>query len=271
MPAAAPRSPPLLEVRGLRVTLGRPPVEAVRGIDFQIQAGGITGLAGESGSGKSVAALALTRLLPPQAQPVCAGEVRLRGAPGNLLALGSGELRRIRGRRIGYLFQEPSASFNPVFTVGSQLDEVLRRRGVPRARRRREVRAVLEAVGLAATPEALRAWPGDLSGGMLQRAALACVLLGEPELLVADEPTTALDTVSQRRIVDLLARLNRERGMAILFISHDLGLLRRIAGDLLVMRQGLIVEQGPARAVLAAPRHPYTRRLVEAVPKLRTG
>lgn len=260
---------PLLRVDNLSVRLGRPPAQVVEGVSFHINQGEILGLAGESGSGKSVTSLALTRLLPATASPRCTGSVQLQGSTANLLAAGEGRLRRVRGRRIGYIFQEPSASFNPVYTIGQHLGEILRIHGVERGDRRARIESALEEVGIPADRRHLDAWPGDFSGGMLQRAAIACALLGSPQLLVADEPTTALDTSTQKRVVDLLGNLNHSRNMAILFITHDLGLLKQLASRILVMRAGAVVESGPVTDVLMNPRHPYTRDLVEALPKLR--
>jgi ABC-type dipeptide/oligopeptide/nickel transport system ATPase component len=265
----SPGSVPLLSVEGLRVDLGWPRVEAVRGIDFSIHKGEILALAGESGSGKSVTAFALTRLLPQQARPEYGGQVTLSGAADNLLALSEKRLRRIRGSGIGYIFQEPSASFNPVYTIRSHMMEILKVRGVPANRAENEIKAALEEVGILADKTHLDAWPGDFSGGMLQRAAIACALLGEPSLLIADEPTTALDASTQKRIVGLLKRLNEERAMAILFISHDLGLLKDIASRILVMKEGQIVEEGPTQEILMNPKAPYTRTLLESLPRLR--
>lgn len=259
----------LLSVKGLRVSLGNPAVEAVRGIDFSIHPGEIVGLAGESGSGKSVTALALTRLLPDKAAPSYGGKIILEGTPGNLLALSERSLRRVRGSQIGYVFQEPSASFNPVYTIGSHMREILRTRGIPSGRMKTEIEAALDAVGIPSDHAHLKAWPGDFSGGMLQRAAIACALLGHPGLLVADEPTTALDASTQKRIVELLKRVSRERNMAILFISHDLGVIRNIATRLVVMKDGFVVEAGPTREVMDNPRAPYTRRLLDSLPRLR--
>lgn len=264
-----PKESPLLSVRDLEVEIGKPRVQAVSGVSFQVYPGEILGLAGESGSGKSVTALSLTRLLPPRAAPAWRGEVHLKGQSGNLLSLSSGALRRIRGRQIGYIFQEPSSSFNPLFSIGAHLTEILRLNRVPAKERSAAMEKALSEVGIAADRETLRAYPGDFSGGMLQRAAVACALLGSPQLLVADEPTTALDTSTQKRVVDLLAEINRQRGMAVLFISHDLALLKQIASRILVMHEGRIVEEGPSDTLLQNPAHPYTRRLVEAIPKLR--
>lgn len=269
MHAAPDEPPPLLDARDLSVRLGSPPVHAVNRIQFLIQPGEIVGIAGESGSGKSVTALSLTRLIPPDARAAYQGTVRLAGVPGNLLTMGERSLRRIRGGKIGYIFQEPSACFNPVFTIRAHMEEILRVHGIPASRRPEAVRTSLREVAIPADAAHLDAYPAEFSGGMLQRTAIACALLGSPQLLVADEPTTALDTSTQKRVVDLLARLNRELGMAVLFISHDLGLLRQIATRLLIMKEGVIVEEGPTEAVVTTPKDPYTRDLISAVPKLR--
>ncbi|NDV63518.1 ABC transporter ATP-binding protein [Puniceicoccales bacterium CK1056] len=260
---------PLLTVESLCVHLGSPRIEAVRGIDFSIQPGEIVGLAGESGSGKSVTALALTRLLPEKAAPAYRGKVSFAGSPDNLLSLGERALRQVRGSGIGYIFQEPSASFNPVFNIRSHMEEVLRLQKVPSRQSSQRIEQAFGEVGIPADSTHLEAWPGDFSGGMLQRTAIACALLAEPGILIADEPTTALDASTQKRIVDLLKRLNRERNMAILFISHDLGLLKDIASRILVMKEGRIVEGGPVGKVLTSPKDPYTRQLLDSLPKLR--
>ena len=267
--STSPASGPLLRVEGLRIQLGYPRITAVKGIDFSIFPGEILGLAGESGSGKSVTALALTRLVPGTAHPVYRGTVSLQGVQGNLLNAGERLLRKIRGGGIGYIFQEPSSSFNPLYTIGEHLEETLKVKGIPREKREAVVREALEGVGIPGDETHLKAYPANFSGGMLQRTALACSLLASPVLLVADEPTTALDTTTQKRVVEALLRINRERGMAILFITHDLGLLKQIAPRILVMCEGEIVEEGSTSTVLKKPQHPYTRELVAAVPKLR--
>ena len=263
---------PLLEVSNLHVRLGHPPIKAVRGIGFDLGKGEMLGLAGESGSGKSVTAFALTRLLPPDAYARYEGSVRLQGTEENLLTTKRKTLRKIRQRRLRYIFQEPSASFHPLFTIGKQLEEVLRMssRLSPR-QARKEAEAALSEVGIDPKPAVFNAFPSMFSGGMLQRLAIACALCGEPEILVADEPTTALDTTTQKRIIGLLQDLNQRRGLATLFISHDLSLLYQICDRLLVMQEGRIVESGPAGEVLRRPAHPYTRQLVDAIPRLRTG
>ncbi|MEX0332326.1 MAG: ABC transporter ATP-binding protein [Puniceicoccaceae bacterium] len=259
----------LLSADNLRISIGQPAVEAVRGIRFAINKGEILGLAGESGSGKSVTALSLTRLLPPSASPCYAGNVNLDGIPGNLLELPESRLRQIRGPRIAYVFQEPSSSFNPVFSIRNHLEEILKLQGVKRSARLPAIRQAMEEVGIEPSRDNLEAYPGSFSGGMLQRMAIACALLYKPDLLVADEPTTALDTSTQKRVVDLLTQLNRDHGMAILFISHNLGLLRQLAGRLLVMKTGEIVESGTADSVLDSPQHAYTQELVRSIPKLK--
>ena len=260
---------PLVTVSGLGVSLGRPRTVVVEKVGFSIHDHEIVGIAGESGSGKSVTALSLARLLPSAARARYAGVVRLRNGPDNLLQAGERTLRRIRGRRLGYNFQEPSASFNPVFTIRDHLSEILKTAGIPAQDHRERVSRALEEVGLPSNKSTLRAYPGDFSGGMLQRTAIACALLGSPDLLIADEPTTALDTLTQRKIVDLLLRLNQEKGMAVLFISHDLGLLKEVCSQLLVMREGAVVESGKTSEILAHPEHSYTRDLLRDLPKLR--
>lgn len=263
-----PEPSALLEVKGLEVSLGKPPVNAVRGIDFSLAAGEVLGVAGESGSGKSVTALALCKLLPRQARPQVSGCVRWDGQRRNILDLREKALRAMRGNEIGYVFQEPSACFNPLFSIKAHFEEILALQGVPSHARRSAMEEALLAVGIEPTRKHLRALPSDFSGGMLQRTAIACALLPNPRLLIADEPTTALDAASQKRVVDLLAELNTSRKMAILFISHDLALLNAVASRVLVMQSGRIVEHGPAGNVLRHPQHPYTRELVAALPRL---
>lgn len=263
----------LVSVNGLDIQIGQPSVHAVKGISFQIGPGEILGLAGESGSGKSVTAHALTRLLPSSAAPEYKGEVRFKDIDQNLLKLPASRIREIRGKRVAYVFQEPSASFNPLFSIKSQMDEIIRLGPdggkLGRQERLDSIRNAMQQVGVSPSDENLEAMPGAFSGGMLQRMAIAGAIAQNPELLVADEPTTALDTSTQKRIVDLLRRLNREKSMAILFISHNLALLKQLADRILVMQEGEIVEQGESSAVLERPQHAYTRRLVEAIPKLR--
>ena len=264
-----PADPALLSVERLSIRLGRPGVHAVKEISFSIHSGQILGMAGESGSGKSVTAFPLTKLLPRSADPHYCGSVRLSGIRENLLELSSRELSKVRGQRIGYVFQEPSSSFNPVYTIREHLLEILKLSGIPGEQRRTHIEDSLHSVGIECTEANLNAYPADFSGGMLQRLAIACALVSKPDLLVADEPTTALDTSTQKRIIELLRQLNRDHCMAILFISHDLALLKQVAPGIVVMKEGNIVEQGRSSEILYNPRHPYTRSLVEAIPKLQ--
>jgi ABC-type glutathione transport system ATPase component len=252
----------LLRVENLDVRFRS--VEAVRGISFEIQKGEVLALVGESGSGKSASALALTRLLPQRACEI-RGRASLDGV--DLLALPPRELRRIRGGRIAYVFQEPMSALHPLIRVGRQIAEAVRehRPGVPAMK---EAVRLLAETGLPDPVLAARSWPHELSGGMQQRAVIAMALAGEPELLVADEPTTALDVTVQAQILDLLRSERQKRGMAVLFITHHMALLTNFADRIAVMRHGLIVEQGPFLEVIRSPRHPYTRGLLACVPRL---
>jgi microcin C transport system ATP-binding protein len=187
----------------------------------------------------------------------------------NVLEYREHRLRSIRGKRIGYIFQEPSTSFNPLFTIEAHLHEAHQVATGQRKRDHSAISRALEEVGIPADSEHLKAWPGSFSGGMLQRAAIACALLAKPDLLIADEPTTALDTTTQKRIMNLIGRLNKDHGMAVLFISHDLGLLKECSTRLMVMRKGEIVETGETTELIQNPKHEYTRHLLEKAPKLR--
>jgi len=251
-------SAPLLHVEGLRVSLadGR---ALVRGLDFALHAGETLALIGESGSGKSMTALALMGLLPESAQ----ASGRLLLADQDLLRLDEAQLCRLRGRRIALVPQEPLSALNPLQRVLRQVMLPLRAHGLAEGAEAR-ARALLARVGL---PESRwQAWPHELSGGQRQRVLIAQALACRPALLIADEPTSALDPDSQAQVLDLLAELGREQGLALLLVSHDLGLVARRADRLLVMYGGRIVEQGPAAALLAAPAHPYTRALLAARP-----
>jgi len=258
-------SVPLLEIRGLTVALPGPGARlAVDDASLSLPRGGAMGLVGESGCGKTLLALAVPRLLPPGAR-IVAGEVLLEGR--DLAALPEPELRAVRGRRVAMVFQDPQASLNPVFTVGEQIAEAVR---LHRALRRREAwgQAVeaLHAVGIADPERQARAYPHQLSGGMRQRAMIAMALSCGAELLLADEPTTALDATVQAQILSLLARLRTERELSLLLISHDLPVVSRVCDEVSVMYAGRIVERGPARALLAEPGHPYTAALARALP-----
>ena len=255
-----------LEVDGLRTELDTPEgvLRAVDGVDFAIRPGECFALVGESGCGKSMTALSILRLLPEVAR-IAAGEVRLGGQ--DLLALPEAAMRAVRGKRVAMVFQEPSTALNPVLTVGRQVREVLERHGELRgAAARARALELLEAVGI---PEAARRYdeyPFQLSGGLRQRAMIAAALAVDPEVLVADEPTTALDVTIQAQILDLLEELQAKRGMALLLITHDLGIVARMATRVAVMYAGEIVELAPCAEFLRAPQHPYSQKLFEALP-----
>jgi oligopeptide/dipeptide ABC transporter ATP-binding protein len=261
-------SHPLLEVDGLGVDLavaGRW-VPVVRGLSFHVERGEVVGLVGESGAGKTLAALALLRLLPPPARAV-SGRVRLEGE--DVLGLAPARLRRVRGGRIAMIFQEPMTALDPVYTIGQQIAEAVRaHRRVGRAEARREATRLLERVAVPDASRRFDDYPHQLSGGQRQRAMIAMALACGPDLLVADEPTSALDVTVQGQILDLLADLRRELGLAVLLITHDLGVVAASCDRVLVMYAGELVEEGDAGELFAAPAHPYTRALLAAVPRL---
>ncbi len=260
----------LLEVRDLTVQFGSGgrAVRVVDGVSFRVEAGEVVALVGESGSGKSVTALALARLLPEVSGRIVGGEILFEGA--DVCGFSPGALRRLRGGRIAYVFQEPMAALNPVFTIGFQIREVLRLHGGS-GDREAELLRLLLAVGLSDAERVARSFPHELSGGMQQRAVIAMALAGRPRLLVADEPTTALDVTVQAQVLEVLLGVQRAEGMGMLFITHNLGLVARVAQRVLVMYAGQIVEAGPTGSVLRSPRHPYTKALLRAVPRLRGG
>ncbi|WP_342238364.1 ABC transporter ATP-binding protein [Inquilinus sp. OTU3971] len=255
----------LLSIRGLTVDyLGEGgAVRAVDGVDLDLAAGETLALVGESGSGKSTVAMAPLGLLPRDAR--VAGSIRLAGA--ELLGLAEPALRPVRGGRIGMVFQEPISSLNPVLTVGEQIREVLAAHDVGLGRGRgRAARAVelLAEVGIADPAARASAYPHELSGGMRQRAMIAMALAADPDILIADEPTTALDVTVQAQILDLFRRLRDRRGMALLLVTHDFGVVAELADRVAVMRQGRVVETGPTRRVLDDPQHGYTQQLLAA-------
>ena len=238
---------------------------AVDGVTFEEPAGKTLALVGESGCGKTVTALSLMGLVPrpPGFHP--SGEVIFEGR--DLLRLPLGELRKIRGNRITMIFQEPMTSMNPVFRIGSQMTAAIRQhRDVSRAEARQRAIELLEKVGIPAPGERIDDYPHQLSGGMLQRVMIAMALACDPALLIADEPTTALDVTIQAQILDLLRRLQSENGMSILLITHDLGIVAEMADEVAVMYAGKIVEYGPTRTLFAGRMHPYTQGLFESLP-----
>ncbi len=265
-----PPSPPLLDVRGLSVSLPGPKgsrLQALRHLDLSLAHGESLALIGESGSGKTLTALTLMGLLPPGAQ--VEGHVSLQGQ--SLLDLDENAWGHWRGRRVAMVFQEPLTALNPLQKILAQVMEpiVLHRLAPDRASARDRALAQLARVGLA--PTQAQAYPHQLSGGQRQRALIAMALAGEPDLLIADEPTTALDAVLRVQILDLLDALVKERGMGLLLISHDLALTARRVQRLAVMYGGRLIEQGPAAEMLTRPRHPYTRALWAARPRLGAG
>jgi microcin C transport system ATP-binding protein len=259
----ADQAAPLLSIRDLCVDFaveGRS-VAAVQGVSLSVRPGRTTALVGESGSGKSVTALSVLRLLPPSAR--VGGEIRFEGR--DLAGLDEASLRDVRGGRVGMIFQEPMTSLNPLHTIGRQIGEAvgLHRPGVDARARTLEL---LELVGIPDPASRLGAFPHQLSGGQRQRVMIAMALANDPALLIADEPTTALDVTIQSQVLDLLRDLQRRLGMAILLISHDLGVVRHMADEVHVMREGRIVEHGPREEIFAAPSHPYTRALLASAP-----
>jgi ABC-type dipeptide/oligopeptide/nickel transport system ATPase component len=264
---SASESEPLLQVRDLRVSFaaqpGRPAAEAVRGVSFVLRAGETLALVGESGAGKSLTGLALLGLLPPEA--AASGEALWRGR--NLLALSESQLRRIRGREIGLIMQEPSAAMNPAFPVGAQIAETLRlHRGLKRAAAKSEALALMRQLRLPDPERSFRAFPHELSGGMLQRMTIALAGASRPSLLIADEPTTALDATAQREALRLLVQIQQETGSALLFVTHNLALVAEMADRVLVMRSGEAVESSEVGPFFAGPAHPYSRELLAAAP-----
>jgi peptide/nickel transport system ATP-binding protein len=252
----------LLDVAGLEVRF--PGVHAVRGIDLAVSAGETHCLVGESGCGKSLSALALLGLLPRGARRQ-ASHIQFAGQ--DLARLPERAMARLRGDRIAMIFQEPMTSLNPAYTIGSQMTEVLRRhRGLGRAEAAERAAAMLDRVGVSAPAMRLGQFPHQLSGGLRQRVMIASALLCDPELLVADEPTTALDVTVQVQILALLAQLQRDLGLGLLLITHDLGVVARVASQVSVMYAGVVVEAAPVAELFARPQHPYTRGLIASIP-----
>nr|WP_145548941.1 ABC transporter ATP-binding protein [Variovorax boronicumulans] len=260
-------SEPLLQVRDLRIglTTQRGPADAVRGLSFDLARGETLGIVGESGCGKSITVMSLMGLLPASAR--VGGSIRFGGQ--ELVDLPESAMCKIRGNRIGMIFQEPMTALNPLHTIARQVAEPLRlHRGLSKADARREVLALLDRVGIPDAAQRLDAYPHQFSGGQRQRIMIAMALACGPDLLIADEPTTALDVTIQKQILDLLAELVAERGMALILISHDLGVIAQTVSRMLVMYGGSVVESGPTAAVFAERAHPYTQGLFAARPAL---
>ncbi len=261
---------PILEVKDLRTWffLRRGVVKAVDGVSFSLRKGEVLGLVGESGCGKSLTALSVMRLLPKGSARTVAGEIVLDGE--DILAKSPAEMRSVRGGKISMVLQDPQTSLNPVFTIGNQLREAIIRRlpGASKAAIEKESIDALRHVEIAAPEQRIGQFPHQMSGGMKQRVVGAIAISGRPEVLIADEPTTALDVTIQLQYLKLLKRLQRETGMAILFITHDFGVVARMCDRVAVMYAGRIVECGPVRDVFQSPSHPYTQALIGSVPKM---
>ncbi|HYC66019.1 MAG TPA: ABC transporter ATP-binding protein [Reyranellaceae bacterium] len=264
-----PASDTVLDVRDLHTHffLRRGVIKAVDGVSFSLRRGEVLGLVGESGCGKSLTALSLIRLLPKNGARTIKGEVRLGGE--NILERTPSQMREIRGKRISMVLQDPQTSLNPVFSIGDQLREALKRRiKAPLAKIMQFAVAALRRVEIAAPEQRIGQYPHQMSGGMKQRVVGAIAISGEPEVLIADEPTTALDVTIQLQYLKLLKRLQAENGMAILFITHDFGVVGRMCDRVAVMYAGRIVECGPVKQIFEAPSHPYTQALIASVPKM---
>ena len=259
----------LLRIRDLVIEFrrrGAEPMKAVKGINLDLRHGESLAIVGESGSGKSATALALARLLPEPPARITAAELSISG--NRVLEMSERELRKIRGKEIAYIFQEPTTSLNPVLTVRTQMAEALALHRPEVRERDEEIIRWLDQVGIVEPAKRLRAYPHELSGGMQQRVMIAMALCCQPKLLIADEPTTALDVTIQKQIIDLLAGLRRSLNMSVILITHNFGIIRDVADKVAVMFRGNIVESGPVDEVLNFPRHPYTKALLDCVPRM---
>jgi len=257
----------LLEVRDLEVSFpaGRGEALALRGVDLSLDAGERLGIVGESGAGKSMLGFAILDLIAEPGR-ISAGSVHVDGE--NLLDIPRERLRRIRGNRISMIFQDPMMTLNPVLTIATQMVEVLEAHGIASgSAARRRAREMLEAVQIPSAAARLDAYPHELSGGLRQRVVIAIALIAEPEIIIADEPTTALDVTIQAEIMALLLRLCRETGVGLILITHDLGVVAEVTERLIIMYAGRVVETGPTGEIIAAPRHPYTAGLLGALPQ----
>jgi oligopeptide transport system ATP-binding protein len=258
---------PVLDVRGLTTVFRtrRGEIHAVNDVSFHLRKGELLGVVGESGSGKSVTMMSLLGLLPSPPSENRGGQVMLGDI--DLLRLSPPDLRDVRGRRVGFVFQDPMTSLNPVFTVGTQIVEPLRLHlGMDKTRAKARAKELLDLVGIPDAGRRLDDYPHQFSGGMRQRVMIAIALACDPEVLIADEPTTALDVTIQAQILELVKELRRKLGMAIVWITHDLGVVAGIADRVMVMYGGQVVEHAPVAALFSDPRHPYTRALLQTIP-----
>jgi len=262
----------LLSIEGLTVEVRsrRDTVTPVAGIDFDIARGETVGLVGESGSGKSLTAMSIIRLLPTRAVQMTAGRIVFDGV--DLATLREAGMRMLRGKRIGTIFQEPMTALNPAFTVGFQIAEPLRKHLKLNGRRARtRTLELLEMVGIHRPAEVASSYPHHLSGGMRQRAMIAMAMSCEPALLIADEPTTALDVTTQAQILSLISDLQRDHGTAVLLVTHDLGVVAQACDRVVVMRRGEVLERGDVNDIFDQPQHPYTRALLDSMPSRNVG
>ncbi len=261
--------PPLLEVKDLHTEFrtGAGVVRAVDGVSYTVDPGETVAIVGESGSGKSVGALSVLRLIPDPPGRITQGEIRFAGR--DLLQLSDADMREVRGGEIGMVFQEPMTSLNPVLTIGRQITETIEQhRGIDRAAAEQRAMELLGLVGIADGRRRLKQYPHQLSGGMRQRIMIAIALACDPKMIIADEPTTALDVTIQAQILELMKDLTRRLNVALIIITHNLGVVARYANRVNVMYAGRLVESGPAAAIYHTPRHPYTMALLRSVPRL---
>jgi len=269
MPTVSEKSPLVLEVDGLKTIFHTRDgtIHAVNGVSLHLRAGELVGIVGESGSGKSVTMMSLMKLLPEPPAEIISGTVFLEGL--DLLRLDPAKLRKVRGAEIGFIFQDPMTSLNPVFNIGFQIMEPLREHlGLNKAAAQARAIELLELVGIPSPADRLGDYPHQFSGGMRQRVMIAIALACDPKVLIADEPTTALDVTIQAQIIELVKNLRQELGMGIIWITHDLGVIAGIADRVMVMYGGLVVEHASVADLYAQPRHPYTRALLETLPSL---
>lgn len=242
----------------------------VDGVSFELRQGETLGLVGESGSGKSLTSMSLTRLLPTRAVKIDSGSIEFDGQ--DVRAMSGRALRSMRGRQIATIFQEPMTALNPAFTIGNQVAEPLRRhQGLSTRQARRRVIELLDMVGIPRPGQIIHDYPHQLSGGMRQRVMIAMAMSCEPDVLIADEPTTALDVTTQAQILDLMLDLQLEHGMAILLVTHDLGVIAQTCSRVVVMKKGKFVEEAAVKDIFDAPKHPYTRALLESMPSRNRG
>ncbi|MGD8188998.1 ABC transporter ATP-binding protein [Brevibacillus ginsengisoli] len=259
----------ILDIEKLRTHFftDRGEIPAVDGIDLSINKGEILGIVGESGCGKSVTSLSIMRLIPNPPGKIVGGSIRFKGE--NLVEVSEARMRELRGNEVAMIFQEPMTSLNPVFTIGNQISEAIRlhTKASKKEARKRSIE-MLQKVGIPRAEQIVDEYPHQLSGGMRQRVMIAMAMACNPELLIADEPTTALDVTIQAQILDLMRKLNEDQGTAILMITHDLGVVAEMCHRVIVMYAGNVVEQGDVRTILKDPKHPYTIGLIKSIPKL---